>query len=361
MKPDPDSMSFPAYPMLLVPRLDPKIWGGRRLETILGKNLPSGDRIGESLESDARSQVANGVLAGQSIEQLIEIDARTLLGTGGMLASEPFNDFPLLAKFIDASDTLSVQVHPNDEEAAPLGKRGKTEAWYIVDADPGATLITGLKPGLSTTDIAEAIDSARLGELVVEQTVRAGDTLLIPAGTTHAIGAGVLLYEIQQASDVTFRMYDWGRLDDSGQPRELHVKESLQVVKPGLRADRIAPLHFAPNQWIMAASRFFTLERWDLNNTTINAKLSGWSFRLVSAISGSATVTVGDFTVDLAAGQTVLIPAHSAGVSVSGLATLLVSYVPNLERDVINPLLATGHAREDIDRLAGMLGHLETG
>jgi mannose-6-phosphate isomerase len=349
------------YPMILAPRFDPKIWGGRRLETVLGKHLPDEHRFGESLESDGESRILNGLLAGNSIRDLIRMNAASVLGTRGLEASGDFEDFPLLAKFIDASDILSVQVHPNDEEALPLGKRGKTEAWHVIAAEPDSMLITGLKPGVSSGDIAQAITDVTLDELVIAQPVTAGDTLLIPAGTIHAIGSGVLLYEIQQASDVTYRMYDWGRIDDAGNPRELHVRESLEVVKPDLRADRIASLGFAPGRTMLTACRFFALERWDLPLQSAAIPLDGSSFRLISSIAGEARVSLGDAEIDLHVGQTVLVPAASETVNVTGTATLLVSYVPDIQKDIANPLLEAGHSPEDIARLAGMLGHLRIG
>lgn len=346
--------------MLLAPRFDSKIWGGRRLETVLGKRLPTDEQFGESLESDGSSRIINGPSAGYSIRDLLSVDPSGLLGPLGVLASGEFHDFPLLAKFIDASDVLSVQVHPNDDEAVGLGKRGKNEAWHVIHAEPGATLITGLKPGLSVAEIAAAIESVTLGDLVVEQTVSSGDTLLIPAGTTHAIGAGILLYEIQQASDVTYRMYDWGRVDDTGTPRELHVRESLEVVKPELRADRIAPLHIDQERWMLAACRYFALERWDFRNVPIDLELSGTTFHLISAIGGEARLTASDTTVELPTGQTALIPASVPNLQIDGISTLLVSYVPDLEQDVVAALRYAGHADEDIARLSGMLGHLES-
>jgi mannose-6-phosphate isomerase len=351
-------MASHIYPMLLAPRFDPKIWGGRRLETVLGKPLPDDHRFGESLESDGESRVTNGTLAGHSIEELIAIDAQAILGTRGVEASGELGGFPLLAKFIDASDILSVQVHPNDEEAAPIRKRGKTEAWYIIAADDDAMLITGLKPGVSHADIAQAIDEITLDQLVIKQSVTAGDTLIIPAGTIHAIGAGILLYEIQQASDVTYRMYDWGRVDDSGNPRNLHVRESLEVVKPDLRADRVAPLPFAPGRTMLSACRFFALERWDLPIHPATVPGDGGSFKLISSIGGNAQISIENTQIDLPVGQTALIPAAASALSIAGDATLLVAYIPNIETDIVQPLTQAGHYDEDIARLAGMLGHL---
>jgi mannose-6-phosphate isomerase len=347
-------------PLLLEPRFDLKIWGGRRLATMLGKQLPREQPVGESLESDTTSIVSNGPLPGRSIGELLQQHAPWVLGPRGMAAREPFNDFPLLAKFIDATDVLSVQVHPNDEEALPYDKRGKTEAWHIIHADPGATLITGLKPGISRAEIAEAIQNVELDQFVVHQQVATGDTLLIPAGTIHAIGEGILLYEIQQASDITYRMYDWGRLDDAGFARELHVNQSLEVIRPDLRADRVAPLHIDHGRTMLAACRYFALEQWELSNQPVTVDFDQQCFRLLSVIHGSATARWDDQSVHLPIGQSVLIPAAMSTLELTGSALLLVSYVPDLEVDVIQPLLQAGHQPEDIRRLAGMLGHIQT-
>ncbi|MEX2425748.1 MAG: type I phosphomannose isomerase catalytic subunit [Thermomicrobiaceae bacterium] len=347
------------YPLLLTPRFDAKIWGGRKLESVLGKSLPDDSPYGESLESDDGSKILNGPLAGATIGDLIRQDADALLGPRGALANSGQVGFPLLAKFIDAADVLSVQVHPDDDEARPLGKRGKTEAWHIIAAEPDSTLITGIKPEVSIGQIAQAIAEVRLGEYVIEQPVEAGDTLLVPAGTTHAIGAGILLYEIQQASDVTFRMYDWGRLDDNGHPRELHVEKSLAVVKPDLQARRIHPLRLSQGRQMLAACRYFALERWDLSGKLQEIPFDGGSFRLASSISGTATLTAGGQTIELPAGQTALIPANVRELAISGEGCLLVSYVPDLQQDVIEPLRHASYSDDEIAGLAGMLDHLQ--
>jgi mannose-6-phosphate isomerase len=198
--------------MLLEPRVDPKIWGGRRLETVLGKSLPETISVGESLESDDGSRIENGRLRGSTIRKLLDRDREGMLGRRGIAASQPFDEFPLHAKIIDATDVLSVQVLPDDELAAPLDKRGKTEAWHIVDAEPGSKLITGVRQGVSVSQIEQAIRDVRLGELLVEEQVKSGDTFIVPAGTTHAIGAGILLYEIQHPSALTNPLYIYSAL-----------------------------------------------------------------------------------------------------------------------------------------------------
>jgi mannose-6-phosphate isomerase len=344
--------------MLLEPRVDPKIWGGRRLETVLGKSLPANVSVGESLESDDASRIENGRLRGSTIRELIDRDPEELLGRRGIAASQPFGDFPLLAKFIDATDVLSVQVHPDDELAVPLSKRGKTEAWHIVHAEPGSKLITGVRQGVSVSQIERAIRDVRLGELLVEEQVKSGDTFIVPAGTTHAIGAGILLYEIQQASDVTFRMYDWGRLDDAGNPRDLHVKQSLEVLKPECRARGVTSLELAAGRRVLTACRYFALEQWDTTGVTHAPTFDGETFLLASCIRGALELHSGDSHVRASVGQTVLIPASLRELSLSGDATLLVSYIPDLENDIRRPLLDQGHSSEDIARLAGDLTDL---
>jgi mannose-6-phosphate isomerase len=297
------------YPLLLDARLDTKIWGGRRLETVLGKRLPAGERVGESLETDDSSKVRNGPLRGSRLGDVVSQHGVDLLGTLGLRASQAAGGFPLLAKFIDASDTLSVQVHPDDERAAPLGKRGKTEAWHVLVADTGARLIVGVSTGASKTDLATAIQQNRLEDLMLYEPVRTGDTLIIPAGTTHAIGGGILLYEIQQASDVTYRMYDWGRVDDHGNPRDLHVEESIAVVDPALRALLIEPLALDNWRAVLTACRYFTLERWTVHRAFTAPSIERRSFRILSCIRGACEIRGAADPVSLSAGETAVLPA----------------------------------------------------
>jgi mannose-6-phosphate isomerase len=346
------------YPLLLDARLDEKIWGGRRLETVLGKRLPATGRFGESLESDDSARILNGQLAGSTLAAAVHAYTADLLGAAGWQASQAIGGFPLLAKFIDAADTLSVQVHPNDQQAAPLGKRGKTEAWHILVADPGAWLITGLKPGAGLPDLAKAIEASRLEDLLTYHRVSAGDTLLIPAGTTHAIGGGILLYEIQQASDVTFRMYDWGRVDDSGRPRDLHVTESLSVVNPEMSARVVAPLGLDGSRTVLTACRYFTFERWTVDGEMPVPDIQRRSFRLVSCVRGRCDVRWPSGTMDLGAGATMLLPAALDSCTLVGDAAVLASWVPDLVADVFEPLRVAGYDDDQIAALGGQLSDL---
>lgn len=346
------------YPLLLQPRYDEKLWGGRRLETVLGKTLPTDAPVGESLESGDSATVANGPLAGQTLGELAARYPAALLGQRGERASEPFHDFPLLVKFIDATDILSLQVHPDDDAAAPLGKRGKTEAWHIIHADPGATLITGLHAGVTAQQVREAIAQGTFEDLILREPVRSGDTLIVPAGTVHAIDAGILLYEIQENSDITYRLYDWGRVDSQGRPREVHVDDALRSMVPGRRAVKTVPLAREERRSVLAACRYFTLERWSVQGDLPVPDTGGASFWLLSTIAGECAVRAGGETVPLAAGQTVLLPACLSGATLTGEATVLAGWIADLAHDVVGPLLDAGHDPEQIGLLGGATGDL---
>ncbi len=348
-----------AYPLLLEPQYDSKIWGGRRLQTVLGKTLPLDGPVGESLESGDDARVVNGPLAGMTLREVIEHDARGLLGSRGMAASHPFGDFPLLVKFIDASDVLSLQLHPDDTGAEPLGKRGKTEAWYIVEAQPGSSLITGMSRPANPEEVRASIENGSFEALLERRVVTGGEPLMVPAGTMHAIGEGVLLYEIQQSCDVTFRLYDWGRVDSHGRPRDLHLEQALVA----LRADRHAVVAqpLVRDRWreVLAACRYFALERWQISSAHHLPNTNGATFRLLSGIQGQAHLQAGASSLDLSLGQTVLLPADMPEITISGTATLLCGYIPDLRQDIAAPLLATGHPPERIARLAGDTGDLD--
>jgi len=348
-----------AYPLLLDPLYDRKIWGGRRLETALGKTLPGFESIGESLESGDDAVIANGPLAGRALGDIVRCDALALLGRRGFAASQPFGNFPLLVKFIDASDILSLQLHPDDDAAAAFGKRGKTEAWYIVQAEPGAALITGMSRAASGAEVRLSIADGTFEEFLERRVVKPADSLIVPAGTMHAIGAGVLLYEVQENSDVTFRLYDWGRVDSQGQPRGLHLEQALDSLRPERHAIVTEPLPRDDWREVLAACRYFTLERWRIAGAQPLAGTDGSTFRLLSCIDGSLQILIGQMTtVTLALGQTMLLPADMPDIVLQGSATLLCSYIADLADDIARPLLAAGHARESITLLGGATGDM---
>src|SRR2546423_1396358 len=215
------------YPMLIQPRYVERIWGGHTLAERLGKSAPRDQRIGESWEVLEEKGGVNGVHAGRPIGALRAEMGRTLTGH-----VSPADLFPLLIKLIDAQDWLSVQVHPDDRFAqAHEGQPyGKTECWYVIDAAPGATLTYGFTRDSSPDEYVALVDAGRLDEILRPLPVRAGDVVYIPAGAVHSIGAGIVVYELQQTSDITYRIYDWNRRDASGHPRALHGDKARQVL-----------------------------------------------------------------------------------------------------------------------------------
>lgn len=206
----------------------PQVWGARRLETYLGKALPADGTFGESWEVSAHShhvsRVAEGPLAGTLLTELWHDFARELAGPGRWPET-----FPLLIKLLDCHEQLSVQVHPSDQIAAQLlpGERGKTEAWVILATEPDGRIYAGLKPGVERADLQRHLAAGSVAECLHSFTPRAGDCVFLPAGTVHAVGGGVVMAEVQQSSDATFRLFDWNRPGPDGRPRALHVEQSL--------------------------------------------------------------------------------------------------------------------------------------
>jgi mannose-6-phosphate isomerase len=348
------------YPLLLEPVYDPKIWGGRRLETVLGKPLPNAEPIGEALESGDDAGIANGPLAGKTLGDLIACDAKALLGTRGLAASAPFGTFPLLVKFIDAADVLSLQLHPDSAAAAALGKRGKTEAWYVVQTEPGSALVTGMSRAADANEVRQRIGDGTFEELLERRDVRPDESLIVPAGTMHAIGAGVLLYEVQENSDITFRLYDWGRVDSQGKPRELHLEHALDSLRHDRHALVTRPL--ARDDWreVLAACRYFVLERWRVADPRSLAATGNTSFRLLSCIDGELTIQTADAApLTLPLGRTALLPADLPGVVLDGRATVLCSWIGDLVEDVAGPLMKAGHSPKAIGLLGGQTDDMD--
>jgi len=282
------------YPLVFRPIFKERVWGGREMERLYHKPLPPGAAIGESWEisdqGDNLSVVANGPLAGHTLRSLMEERPEELLGDVPLMAN---GRFPLLIKILDARERLSLQVHPPAEAAAILGGEPKTEMWFVAQADPGATLCAGLKRGVTRRQFEAALARRELEPLVHKLSPRAGDALFVPSGRLHAIGAGLVIFEIQQNSDTTYRVYDWGR------PREVHVEQSLQCIdfndfEPSL-ADAREEVLVACEQFVCARLRLDAPRPLRCND----------SFHIIGAIEG--TVDIGD--VPLAAGQFALAPA----------------------------------------------------
>jgi mannose-6-phosphate isomerase len=219
------------YPLTFRPVFKERVWGGRELERLYGKQLPPSTVIGESWEISDRpgdaSVVANGPLAGKDLRWLMENHAREILG--GAKAT-PEGRFPLLCKILDAREKLSLQVHPPADKAAELKGEPKTEMWFIADATPDACLYVGLKRGVTRAEFEKKISDGSVADCFHRIPVKAGDTMFLPSGRVHAIGDGLVIFEIQQNSDTTYRVFDWNRMGLDGKPREMHVAQSLASI-----------------------------------------------------------------------------------------------------------------------------------
>ena len=341
------------YPLLLEPHLSPKVWGGWRLARHLRKPLADGEPVGESWEAFDGSTVANGPLAGVQLGALLQRSALDVLGAS-LDGGAPF---PLLFKFIDAQHDLSVQVHPDDEQARALEHYpyGKTEAWYILHADAGAQIVHGFRGAVDAQSVRRALPAGTLESLLAFVPVQRGDVVFVPAGTVHAIGRGIVLAEIQQQSDITYRLYDWNRKDSAGRPRELHIDKALQVVDfSPLMRHTIQPLPVRSESYdrnFLVACRFFAWERIDVRAPTPDLPLHG--FELLSVIEGEVQLAPG---VSAGLGQTALLPARMGSYRLTPErlpCTLLKAYVPDLRRDVVAPLRAAGYVDESIALLGG--------
>ncbi len=229
------------YPLTFHPAFQERVWGGRDLERLYRKPLPPGVPIGESWEiadrPDVASVIANGPLAGRNLRWLMENRAVELMGE----ATAPHGRFPLLVKILDAQQVLSVQVHPPAEVAPKLGGEPKTEMWFVTRAAPRAQLLAGLRRGVERAEFERKLADGTVGECIHSLTVRAGDALFVPSGRIHALGAGLVIFEIQQNSDTTYRVFDWNRVGTDGRPRALHVAQAMASIdfrdfEPGLIA-----------------------------------------------------------------------------------------------------------------------------
>lgn len=344
------------YPYRLKPVFKEKIWGGRNLEGVLGKALPPDQSIGETWEAWEGCLIENGEYAGQTLDWAIDKNAAGVLG-----AASAGRRFPLLFKFIDAQDDLSVQVHPDDAQAQAMEDYafGKTEAWYILDAAPNSKLILGLSRDAKPEEIAARIKDNTLVDLLASVPVRTGDVLFVPAGVVHAIGKGIVLAEIQENSDITYRLYDWGR---KAKGRELHVDASLRVMDfAALTEPQVPSLvihHSRFDQQFLVACRYFVLEHLEIHSPTPPLTLEG-KFQIFSVIRGAANISYGNEIrrkVEAERGQTFVIPAQLGEYEITPQTSpcgILRAFVPDLRRDVVIPLRRAGYDVASIERLGG--------
>jgi mannose-6-phosphate isomerase len=265
-----------------------RVWGGRGLETKLGRSLPAGKVIGESWElvdrEGEQSVVTSGAHAGETIRELLQSAAADILGPGRD-GSQPF---PILIKWLDCQDRLSLQVHPPAEIAPALGGEPKTENWYIAECDEGASLIVGLKRGMTREQFTQALEDNKAEACVHRFPVKAGDSILVESGRMHAIDAGNLILEIQQNSDTTYRVYDWGRVGLDGAPRQLHIEESLKSIN--FTDYEPEPLKIVPGTQTLANCKEFRIRKFELQPGDDALELpAGEGARLIHIVTGQLT------------------------------------------------------------------------
>lgn len=306
-------------PIKLEPQFHQRVWGGTRLQ-------PGSEAIGEAWVIFEGNRVLTPPWEGETLADLATELGEWLLGSASVARTG--SRFPLLIKLLDANDWLSVQVHPNDEQARRLeGEEhfGKTEAWHILDAAPDAEIIFGLTPGTGADEFAAAVSERRTLEVIRRVPAQAGDTYFIPAGTVHALGPGLLLYEVQQTSDITYRVYDWDRPASEG--RALHISQALEVVTPesGARHNPLGSVTEAVTQ--LVDSEHFVLERRHIAGGNEVVATDGRSFQAVTVIAGDASVSTGDHSTDLKRFESVVIPAAAREyrISANEPATILIA------------------------------------
>jgi mannose-6-phosphate isomerase len=316
------------YPLTFHPIFKERVWGGRNLEQFHPQALPPGVPIGESWEISDRpgdvSVIANGPLAGKNLRWLMENHQTELLGA----ARAQNGRFPLLIKILDAREKLSLQVHPPARQAAELGGEPKTEMWYIADAAPAAELFAGLKRGVTRAEFERKVRDGTVAGCFHCVPVRAGDAMFLPSGRVHAIGAGLVIFEIQQNSDTTYRVFDWNRVGLDGQPRELHVAESLASIdfndfEPGLVRTKFTGEAAAKHRSLVN-DPLFTVEAVQIAAGAV-IPLKPRAMQIVAGLGGGVRVEDGAVGVELSPGGFCLVPASLVGIQLraQGDATLL--------------------------------------
>jgi mannose-6-phosphate isomerase len=291
-----------AKPFRLNPEYREYVWGGARLR-------PGIVPTAEAWVVYEKDVIASGPYAGRMLSDLAAEFGVDLLGRQAI--TQTGNRFPLLVKILDCAQWLSLQVHPNDQQAVALegpGMFGKTEAWLVLEAEPGAKLIAGMKPGVSADSLADSIRNGSILDHVQMTEVKAGETVFMSPGTIHALGPGMLIYEIQQTSDITYRVYDWGR--PQTETRKLHIDKALAVSRPDAAATpQPAPVLADGETRVLTQCQYFNLELIVAKEKSVSLNTQGESFHALTVIEGEAKITVGDESQALKRFETVLIPA----------------------------------------------------
>lgn len=308
-------------PIKLTPTIKDYLWGGTKLIEEYGKKTGL-EKAAESWElsthPDGESVVATGAFEGLKLSEYIEKNGRECIGS----RAGEFDFFPILIKLIDAKDSLSIQVHPDDEYALRVeGEYGKTEMWYIVDCEPDAYLYYGLNTTVTKEEFRARIENNTLLEILNKVPVHKGDVFFIPSGTIHAICSGILICEIQQNSNTTYRVYDYDRRGKDGKPRELHIEKAVEVsnLYP-------APQQIKYNDNRLAECKYFTVEKISCSDS-VKIDIDKKSFRCVTVLEGAGTLEAGGRTLNVTKGESVFIPAQDGSISINGKIDAVLSYV----------------------------------
>ncbi|HHW56977.1 MAG TPA: class I mannose-6-phosphate isomerase [Clostridia bacterium] len=316
-------------PLKFKPIFMERIWGGTALRDKFGFDIPEGKKIGElwtiSDNKTAISIIEGGEFDGEKLSDIANKFSKDLYGV-----DKKYARFPLLIKIIDAQDRLSVQVHPDDEYAYKYenGDSGKTEMWYIIDAKPGAKLVCGLKEGTTKEDFKRLLKEERLEECLKEVEVNPGDVVYIPSGMVHAIGEEILICEIQQNSDLTYRVYDYNRVDEFGRKRELHIEKALDVIDFNLKTDKIVPVFEEIEGGRIAdvvKSPYFQVSIIEINKEVKTDTQN--KFNTLTGVKGNCEIDYYRGVIDLKAGETVLIPAAISSYTIKGNCKVLKAYI----------------------------------
>jgi len=297
------------YPLKFRPIYKPRIWGGHRLREVFGKDLPEGQTIGESWEladlPGDQSVITNGTLAGQTLAGVMQRHGQPIAGRPDLPSP-----FPLLIKFLDAQDWLSVQVHPDAQACRRLGHgQPKSECWVIVDAPAHAFIYKGLRPGTTPQALRKAIAHGQVADLLRRVPVKPGQCHYLPAGTVHALGPGILVAEVQTPSDTTFRVFDWNRLDDTGKPRQLHLDQAMESIH-FQESDQTCPV---TSEGRLVDCPFFLLDK-VLLAAGSRSLLSPGFMKVLLVLAGLGRITDGaGCAVDFRAGDCLLVPAPYTG------------------------------------------------
>jgi mannose-6-phosphate isomerase len=316
------------YPLLFEPVYKDYVWGGNLISAVFHRTLPPGiyaESWEVSAHPDGMSVVANGWLRGSALADAVARFGARMTGT-----RTGSGRFPLLIKLIDAADRLSVQVHPDEEAAAKWGGEAKTEMWYVLEAADGAAVYAGLQPGTDRNRFRSAIARSSFDGILTRIPVRRGDAIFVPGGRVHAIDRGCLILEVQQNSNTTYRVFDWGRVGQDGKPRPLHVEQALRVMRwDDNQEAKVIPVPLAAGRSRIYQSPYFRMEQWTLAGVLRQPAMPE-TFQVLFCTEGAASLMCGQTMLPLPAGASCLIPAEVDGYELQSSASVLLQItVPN--------------------------------